>query len=104
MPKKNTSKGYDMLGAWPAFPIAIWDFIGFTPEEDKIIAALDFVYTVVFFPSNTIVQVKSSSSVSQDRNQKNLCLLCAESHSRHRQILQIDSHWRDERAALVVFS
>lgn len=26
---------------WPAFPIAIWDFLGFTPEEDIIIVVLE---------------------------------------------------------------
>lgn len=29
-----------MLGLWPAFPISIvWDFVGFTLEEDNIITA-----------------------------------------------------------------
>jgi hypothetical protein len=31
----------EMLGIWPAFPIVIWDIVGFTPDEDNIIAALE---------------------------------------------------------------
>ena len=31
----------EMLGVWPAFPIVIRDIVGFTPDEDNIIAALE---------------------------------------------------------------
>jgi len=31
----------EMLGVWPALPIAIWDFVCFTSDEDNIVAALE---------------------------------------------------------------
>jgi hypothetical protein len=31
----------EMLGVWPAFPVVIWNTVGFTPDEDNIIAALE---------------------------------------------------------------
>ena len=64
----------ELLGVWPAFPIAIWDSVDFTPEDDSVIAAFEQHDRVV----------KSGSSVSQDRNRKNWFLLCR-SHSLHSQ-------------------
>jgi hypothetical protein len=75
----------EMLGVWPAFPIAMWDFLGFTPEEDNIIAALE----------------QHDRAFHKIATGKNSCILCG-SHSRHRQNFHIVSHWRDEQAAPVL--
>jgi hypothetical protein len=83
----------EMLGIWPAFPIVIWDTVGFTPDKDNIIAALEHRDRVCEIKLGFLTRLQSEKLVP----------LMQESFSALTK-LQIESEWysleRDEVAVL----
>jgi len=53
-----------MLGVWPAFPIVIWDILGFPADEDNIIAALEHRDRVCEIKLECLTRLQSEKLVS----------------------------------------
>jgi hypothetical protein len=89
VPKKNRVR--EMLSVWPAFPIAIWEFVGLIPEEDNTIAALE--------QRDRVCEIRLELFTRSQP--ETLVPLIQESFPALTK-LYIVSHWRDERAAPVL--